>query len=40
MMAASLKTSLVTQLHDLQQMDTDALIERRYQRLMAYGISS
>ena len=40
MMAASLKTSLVTQLHDLQQMDTDALVERRYQRLMAYGISS
>jgi len=40
MMAASLKASLVTQLHDLQQMDTDALVERRYQRLMAYGISS
>ncbi len=40
MMAASLKTSLVTQLHDLQQMDLDALVERRYQRLMAYGISS
>ena len=40
MMAASLKTSLVTQLHDLQQMDMDALVERRYQRLMAYGISS
>ncbi|HCH23756.1 MAG TPA: acetyl-CoA carboxylase carboxyl transferase subunit alpha [Oceanospirillaceae bacterium] len=40
MMAASLKTALVTQLHDLQQMDTDALVERRYQRLMAYGISS
>ena len=40
LMAASLKTALVQQLHDLQQMDLDALVERRYQRLMAYGISS
>jgi acetyl-CoA carboxylase carboxyl transferase subunit alpha len=40
MIAASLKKSLVQQLHDLQQMDMDALLERRYQRLMAFGISS
>jgi acetyl-CoA carboxylase carboxyl transferase subunit alpha len=40
LIASSLKASLVTQLHDLQQLDMEALLERRYQRLMAYGISS
>jgi len=38
--AASLKTALRDQLDRLQAMDIDDLVERRYKRLMSYGISS
>ncbi|WP_413110913.1 acetyl-CoA carboxylase carboxyl transferase subunit alpha [Thaumasiovibrio sp. DFM-14] len=36
-MAASLKTQLLANLADLQALDTESLLERRYQRLMNYG---
>ncbi|MFT6390211.1 MAG: acetyl-CoA carboxylase carboxyl transferase subunit alpha [Cellvibrionaceae bacterium] len=36
-MAASLKSRLIAQLDDLLKVPTDELIEKRYQRLMAYG---
>ena len=39
-MAASLKTSLVKQLYELQQMEMTGLLDRRYKRLMSYGITS
>ncbi len=39
-MAASLKVQLQASLERLAQMDTDALVERRYKRLMSYGIGS
>lgn len=38
--AASIKTALIEQLDRLTAMDPDELIERRYKRLMSYGISS
>ena len=39
-MAATLKEALIQQLYTLQQMELDSLLERRYQRLMAYGINA
>lgn len=38
--AASIKTALLEQLDRLTAMDADELVERRYKRLMSYGISS
>ncbi|GAC1036254.1 acetyl-CoA carboxylase carboxyl transferase subunit alpha [Pseudomonas sp. No.117] len=38
-MAASLRTALLQQLDDLKGYDVPALLERRYERLMSYGIS-
>lgn len=38
--AANIRTALNAQLDKLQAMDTDELVNRRYQRLMSYGISS
>ncbi|MED5431460.1 MAG: acetyl-CoA carboxylase carboxyltransferase subunit alpha, partial [Pseudomonadota bacterium] len=37
MAAESIRKSLVRQLETLGSMDTDALVERRYDRLMSYG---
>lgn len=37
--AASLRDELRTQLEMLKALDTDALLERRYARLMSYGIA-
>ncbi|WP_107850547.1 acetyl-CoA carboxylase carboxyl transferase subunit alpha [Oceanimonas marisflavi] len=37
LMAENLKARLVTDLADLEQLDTDTLLEQRYQRLMKYG---
>jgi acetyl-CoA carboxylase carboxyl transferase subunit alpha len=39
-MAANIKAALIEQLDRLTAMDTDELVERRYKRLMSYGISS
>lgn len=39
LMAASLKTQLLTNLDQLAAMDTDELLQQRYQRLMSFGIS-
>ncbi|WCE30429.1 acetyl-CoA carboxylase carboxyl transferase subunit alpha [Vibrio sp. SCSIO 43137] len=36
-MAANMKATLLKQLEDLDQLDHDNLLERRYQRLMNYG---
>ncbi|GLO60185.1 acetyl-coenzyme A carboxylase carboxyl transferase subunit alpha [Vibrio sp. MACH09] len=36
-MAQNIKATLLKQLEDLQQLDSDTLLERRYQRLMSYG---
>lgn len=36
-MAANMKTTLLKQLADLQPLNEEALLERRYQRLMNYG---
>ena len=36
-MALTLKSTLVNQLTELQQLSTDELLERRYQRLMSFG---
>ena len=38
--AANIKTALLEQLERLTAMDADELVERRYKRLMSYGISS
>lgn len=38
--AANIKTALLEQLDRLTALDPDELIERRYKRLMSYGISS
>jgi acetyl-CoA carboxylase carboxyl transferase subunit alpha len=38
-MAQSLRASLIAQLDMLQGLDTDALLARRYERLMSYGIA-
>jgi acetyl-CoA carboxylase carboxyl transferase subunit alpha len=38
--AASIKAALLDQLERLQAMDIDDLVERRYKRLMSYGITS
>lgn len=37
--AASIKAALLDQLERLQAMDIDDLVERRYKRLMSYGLS-
>lgn len=37
LMAKRLKTRLLTDLEELNQLDTEALLARRYQRLMSYG---
>ena len=39
-MAAGLKEVLITKLAELQKLPIDQLVERRYQRLMAYGIAT
>ena len=36
-MAANMKANLLRQLEDLEQLDQETLLERRYQRLMNYG---
>ncbi|RAS69201.1 acetyl-CoA carboxylase carboxyltransferase subunit alpha [Vibrio diazotrophicus] len=36
-MAANMKATLLRQLADLENLDTDSLLERRYQRLLSYG---
>ncbi|ABU72170.1 TPA: acetyl-CoA carboxylase carboxyl transferase subunit alpha [Vibrio campbellii] len=36
-MAANMKANLLRQLEDLEQLDHETLLERRYQRLMNYG---
>ena len=38
--AANIKSALLDQLERLQAMDIDDLVERRYKRLMSYGLSS
>ncbi len=38
-MAGNLRVELVKQLAVLKQLDTDKLLERRYERLMSYGIA-
>jgi len=38
--SANIKQALLQQLDRLQAMDLDALVSRRYERLMSYGISS
>lgn len=38
--AASIKAALIDQLERLQNMEIDDLLERRYRRLMSYGINS
>ncbi len=38
--SANIKQALLQQLDRLQEMDLDALVSRRYERLMSYGISS
>jgi acetyl-CoA carboxylase carboxyl transferase subunit alpha len=38
--ASNIKTALLDQLDRLQAMDFDDLVQRRYKRLMSYGISS
>ncbi len=38
-MSATIKTALIDQLERLQTMDIDDLVQRRYKRLMSYGIS-
>ncbi|MBD9485004.1 acetyl-CoA carboxylase carboxyl transferase subunit alpha [Pseudomonas sp. PDM14] len=37
--AASIRENLLTQLKGLRELETGALLERRYQRLMSYGIA-
>jgi acetyl-CoA carboxylase carboxyl transferase subunit alpha len=39
MVAANIKSALVNQVERLQNMNIDSLVERRYRRLMSYGIS-
>ncbi|MEH6649639.1 MAG: acetyl-CoA carboxylase carboxyl transferase subunit alpha [Motiliproteus sp.] len=39
LMAASLKTQLLSTLDQLAAMDTDELLQQRYQRLMSFGIN-
>ncbi|MGL5107733.1 MAG: acetyl-CoA carboxylase carboxyl transferase subunit alpha, partial [Vibrio ordalii] len=36
-MAANMKATLLKQLADLEPLDEEALLARRYQRLMNYG---
>jgi len=38
--SANIKKALIAQLDKLQGMDIDELVDRRYQRLMSYGINS
>lgn len=38
--SANIKAALIEQVDRLSGMDVDQLIERRYQRLMGYGISN
>jgi len=40
LVAASIKSTLIKQLTELESMDTEALLQRRYKRLMSYGLSS
>jgi len=37
--AESIRQTLVAQLEELSKLDTDALLARRYERLMSYGIA-
>jgi acetyl-CoA carboxylase carboxyl transferase subunit alpha len=36
-MAENLKQRILTDLHELDNLDKEALLHRRYQRLMSYG---
>jgi len=36
-MAETIKATLVEQLNELQQVPTDELLERRYEKLMSFG---
>jgi len=40
LIAASIKSTLISQLATLEPMETGALLDRRYKRLMSYGLSS
>ena len=40
LIAASIKATLISQLAELETMETQALVDRRYKRLMSYGLSS
>ena len=40
LVSASLKSTLISQLAELESMETEALLDRRYKRLMSYGLSS
>ncbi|HCP56462.1 MAG TPA: acetyl-CoA carboxylase carboxyl transferase subunit alpha, partial [Pseudomonas sp.] len=37
--AESVRQTLAAQLKDLKKLDTDALLARRYERLMSYGVA-
>lgn len=40
LISANLKAILIKQLSELEPIDTEALLDRRYKRLMSYGLSS
>jgi len=40
LISANLKSTLIKQLEELELFDTEALLDRRYKRLMSYGLSS
>lgn len=40
LISANLKLTLIRQLEELELFDTEALLDRRYKRLMSYGLSS
>ncbi|MFT5930171.1 MAG: acetyl-CoA carboxylase carboxyl transferase subunit alpha [Oceanospirillaceae bacterium] len=40
LIAASIKSTLIGQLTELESLETQALVDRRYKRLMSYGLSS
>ena len=40
LVSASIKSTLISQLDELEPMEIEALVDRRYKRLMSYGLSS
>jgi len=40
LVSASIKSTLISQLAELEPMEIEALVDRRYKRLMSYGLSS